>query len=618
KLIMKIISPKGEDYKQIIGKDIGNSVYTFKFKTSEEDLIGNWTGRLYLGLVDSDTLLGTKNIKIETIVPPKIKVNNEISEKNKSLFVDVHSEYLFGAPAKDLKYKISLSGKVSKETFPNYRKFNFIDKFFGVIDTRDNKEGNLDIDGKISENFKINLKSAPYKIDFNIRSEVYQKDGRKLVKNDTYTYDLYNEYVGIEKINGYPKIGEILELETVAVTKDGEKINSNLEYRVYQYDSYWWWDFNSYDEYMSHYKSSDDTTVIDSGEVKSGENIKFEIPDWSDYYIEVTNPKTGQKAGVFVSGSYYSDTGKKNESFITIKTNKKTYDVGEKLEVNYESPSSGVALVSLESGTEILKSFKTPVKKGANNFDIEVTKKMFPGVYINVIVLQDIEKKENDRPLKIQGLQFVKITDKEKSLEIKVEAKDIYKDANEITVKVKSEPNTTFTIAAVDTGILSLTNYTSPNPSSYFYTKEKYQILNYDNYLNVLDYNFNKAYKTFKPGGGVSLSDAGKRKEDTLTKKPRFKLASSYKIGTTDENGDASVTFKFDDYMGEIRFMVVGVKDNRFGKIEKSSKVWDDVVILPGAPRFLAPKDSFVANFTAITNEKFLKKSILGIKVEGP
>jgi hypothetical protein len=621
-LTLKIFNPLDKLYTEIKGENKGNNLYTFSFSTDSSDITGNWKAELYTG----NMLINSKYIKIETIVPPVIKVKNKLSMADKKVLkVDIQSDYLFGAPGKNLEYNCNLDIRLADNPFTAYQTYSFVNETLQTSDyNNQTREGNLDEGGKGEEKFEINLFVAPFKLELLTTTDVFQKDGRKVSESDSIIFDLYDKYAGIEKFDAYGQIGEKVELETILVDKEGNVLEGDLEYNIYRNESYWWWDYSSYESYKQHYKKSDETILIENGKIKSGKKIAFSLEEYGDYYVEVVD-SDGHRAGTFVKSGYYGYGNNNNSDvFMKLGTNKEEFNENDIIEVSFEADTDSYAIINIEQKNEILKSVRVHTKKGQNIYSFPAEKKFFPGVYINVIVLQNLKDKLSDKNIKLQGLKYIKIKDEDKKVEASIESESVYKDTKNIEVKVKTNlPNTSFTLAAVDEGLLSITRFKSPNAYDYFFGKERYGIINYDNYKNIININKDKAYEVLTPGGGeyrlMSADEVAEQKSDKGVNDPkRFKAISYFKTGKTNENGEAIVNFEMEEYMGELRFMLVAVKDGAFGDAESKSKVRDDVVMFPGLPRKIAPEDSVISNLNIFINEIKDSKGKVGIKIEGP
>ena len=89
---------------------------------------------------------------------------------------------------------------------------------------------------------------------------------------------------------------------------------------------------------------------------------------------------------------------------LSFSSDKKTYNVGEKVKVNFPSAKDGRALVSIESGSKIIQAYWVKTEKDETNFDFKVTEEMTPNVYINITLVQPHLYTANDLPIRLYGV----------------------------------------------------------------------------------------------------------------------------------------------------------------------------------------------------------------------
>ncbi len=617
-LVLKIITPQEKVYKEIVGKYIGESLYTFQFKTNKQDISGNWIMELYLG----DKLLKKSYLKIENIVPPRIKVKNDLLIEGNKLFNNITSQYLFGAPSSNLKYESNLSITTGKNTFKNYKNYSFVNELYTNNLNKQYRQGSLDEMGSRKDEYDINIVNGPFKMDLTIRTDVFQSDGRKVSEISSTSYDTHQYYVGVEKFDKYYKMGEKLNPKVIIVDTEGNKLHGELEYNIYKNETYWWWDYSSYDSFKGSYKKNEDTILIDNGKVNSGDSIEVVLDEYGEYYLEVIG-QNGHKSGTFIRAGYYSNSTNRGDTFSKITLNQKEYNPGDKVLASIESPSQGVGIVSIEDGKDILESFRVDIKKGRNDIEFEVKEEYLPGVYINIIILQKMDNVIGEE-IRLQGLEYVKVSSSKYIMETDIKVEELYTDSNNIEVKIETNRgNSAFTLAVVDEGLLALTKYQSPNAYNNFFAKEKYSILNMDNYKKILNFNSEEAHKTLVPGGGFydeveSASKAIAEINAEQNSAKRIKSTSKFYSGLTDEDGNATINVDLEEYMGQVRFMLVATKDGSFGAKSKESKIRSNIVLEEGLPRLLTPGDKLNTTLDIFVNKEMNNVAFGGIKVEGP
>src|SRR5690606_41597931 len=67
---------------------------------------------------------------------------------------------------------------------------------------------------------------------------------------------------------------------------------------------------------------------------------------------------------------------------------KSEYQVREKVKISIPSSAGGRALVSLESGSKVLKSFWVPTNEGSTLVEFDAAAEMAPNIYAHIMLIQ--------------------------------------------------------------------------------------------------------------------------------------------------------------------------------------------------------------------------------------
>jgi uncharacterized protein YfaS (alpha-2-macroglobulin family) len=140
------------------------------------------------------------------------------------------------------------------------------------------------------------------------------------------------------------------------------------------------------------------------------------------------------------------------------------------------------------------------------------------------------------------------------------------------------------TVAAVDEGILQLTDFMTPAPQNYYFGKRSLGVYLRDLYGQLIDGREGKRGEIREGGDANALGQRGAP--------PEIKLVALYSgILKLDGQGRASVHLDIPDYNGRLRLMAVAWDANKVGAGEAGLVVRDPVVATVALPRFLAPGD---------------------------
>ena len=169
------------------------------------------------------------------------------------------------------------------------------------------------------------------------------------------------------------------------------------------------------------------------------------------------------------------------------------------------------------------------------------------------------------------------------------------------------------TVAAVDEGILKLTDFKTPSPENYFLGQSQLGIMMRDLYGKLID-PLPGPLGTLRTGGDAGMLS---RNMQALSKRS-FKVVSLYKgLVPLDKQGKASVPLELPDFNGTLRIMAVAFDDKRVGSQEASLLVRDPIVVEGILPRFMAPDDNSVMSVSLHNVAMDTGKYILTINSTG-
>ena len=169
-------------------------------------------------------------------------------------------------------------------------------------------------------------------------------------------------------------------------------------------------------------------------------------------------------------------------SMLSFTSNKEKYNVGEDVLLTIPSSKGGRALISIENGSRVIKTYFTETQQGQTVFKFKAEKEMAPNVYANVSLLQPHAQTINDLPIRMYGVIPVMVEDKNTLLKPVIKMADVIRpeQQNIITVSEASGKDMSYVIAIVDEGLLDLTRFKTPDPHKAFYAKEALGVKSWD------------------------------------------------------------------------------------------------------------------------------------------
>ena len=625
----KLNDPNGKLTFQSVQKYNDLNHYKFIIPTRDSHPTGNWEAVISVGGAKF-----YKSIKIETIKPNRLKIKNkfdsEILSTSKINTSQVEVTWLHGAIAKDLKMEMQAKIMQQKTTFKGFANYNFDDPI-RQFETEETTvfTGKVNSEGKATVNFQPKVSSqSPGMLKASLMTKVYENGGDFSADVMVATLSPYKTYVGLKTPDpnkyGLLETGKMNRYDIVTVDEKGNpKAVQNLIVQVYKVEWRWWWDA-SYDN-LSSYVSNNSTSsyknfaVSTNASGKASVQFKNEENEWGRYLIRVTDETGGHATGstVMIDWPYWSgktrNTDASNASMLMFSTDKKNYAVGEKAKISFPSSAGGRALISLENGSRVVKTFWATTQKGETKVEIPITGDMAPNVFVHITLLQPHASTLNDSPIRLYGIVPIEVIDKNTIIEPQISMPKILKPEEKVNIRVseKSGKAMTYTLAIVDDGLLDLTRFKTPNAWNSFYTRDALGVKTWDIFDEIIGAYGGRINQVFSIGGDEDLGGSKAKKANRF--KPVVIYLGPFKL----EKGQAKIHhIKMPNYVGSVRTMVVAgdINSSAYGSAEKTTPVRKPLMVLASLPRKISPSEKVTLPVTIFAMESKVKNVSVQIK----
>ncbi len=463
------------------------------------------------------------------------------------------------------------------------------------------REGKTNEAGEASEKFRIeDIYKNVGLLQADFYSTVFDETGRpvsRLTNANIYTQPVY---FGIANDGSwYYPLNQPVGFHLLALDKDQLVITANAEVSVVKHE---YRTVISRSGSYFRYESQEEDKLISSKIMPiGGEQTSFSfVPRTAgEYELRVTIPGSN----TFVSKSFYSfgSWGSDNSSFeinneghVDIQLDKSSYFNGESVRALFKAPFDGRMLVTLE--TDKLISYQwVNVEKRSASVELKLSAEAVPNAYITATLIKP--HGISDIPLTVaHGFENVRVEEKSRKIQVEILANQKVRSRTQQQVKIKAAPNSLVTLAAVDNGVLQVSDFKTPDPYGYFYARRALGVTDYDIYPLLLP----ELKARLSSTGGDTETDMTKRTNPMPAK--RIKILSYWSgIKKADGNGEAIFQIDIPQFSGEIRLMAVSYRNDQFGSAESKMTVADPLVLSTALPRFLSPSDSISVPVT-ITN----------------
>ncbi|MBC7589265.1 MAG: hypothetical protein H7178_12995, partial [Chitinophagaceae bacterium] len=626
---MELISPRGQLYKRMVATNTSDGFNVFKTATDASAPTGNWLCRMKIGGAIFD-----KKLKIETVMPNRLKIDlnfNGLTALGKNATVNgtLSAKWLFGATAQNLKARVDAQLYKKNTTFDKYEEYVF-DNPTANFTTQSKTifDGSLSATGTATINPTFDAGTqAPGMLLANLMVKVFEPGGNFSVDNISMPYHPYTSYIGVNIPKGDKQYGFLLSGKThsfniVDVNTNGLLTNgaTTIELQLYKIQWRWWWD-NSGDNFSNFTQDSynklikKESMVLSNG--KGIYNLKLNASDYGRYLILIKDTRSGHVTGktFYVDDYNWQSRNDKNDAsvatMLTFKSDKAKYNVGEEVKLTIPTSKDGHALISLETGSKVLKTYWVNTVQGETKFNFKVDKEMTPNIYVNVSLIQPHAQTINDLPIRMYGVVPIEVEDKNTILHPVIKMNDVVRPEtnSSITVSEQNGKNMSYVIAIVDEGLLDLTRFKTPNPHEAFYAKEALGIKSWDMYDYVIGAWGGELERILTIGG-----DAEAEMKARTRKANRFQPIVKF-YGPFKSNGSSKThDFVLPPYMGSVRAMVIAANNGAYGMAEKSVKVKKPLMLLATLPRVLGPSEELKIPVTVFATENNIKNVSLTLQ----
>lgn len=641
---MKLIDPRGRVVEtKTLTKSVGG-FYAFKFKTREKAETGRWMVKAFLG---GSTF--SKSLMIETVRPNRLTVDLKFQaperEGEKALETlyksdgtpkgKLFSQWLHGAKASNLKADVSLRFSPKKTKFGRFSDYSFDDPA-RRLESKDKilLEGRLDSEGFLEFEKDIQPKAKPaglLKASFTTR--VFEAGGAFSISRSSIDYHPYENYVGVKLPKGDATRNMLLtdEQHTVDIASlnaKGEPVSlDQVQVKLYKVKWKWWWDKSA--ETLAEYADGKNTgllkqEVISTVDGKGSWNFSIKYPEWGRYLIRACDLEGKHCSGKTVFIDWPGWAGRAQEqgsgaaSRLNFFSDKSAYTVGEIATIQVPTTSQGRALLTVETGSEILEQrwieFTNAGIDAKTKIDIPITAAMSPNAYVHIALLQPHKDKKNDRPIRLYGIIPLEVADPGTYLKPALEVADEWKPESTQKIKV-SEANgkaMNYTLAVVDEGLLGLTGFKTPDLHRHFYSKEALGIKTWDLFDEVLGAYGGKLERMLALGGG---DDADVDNEDSKKRRfpPVVRVLGPFHL---DAGANAEHEVTLPPYLGAVRVMLVAGEKGAYGKTQKSVFVRQALMLQASLPRVLGPDEEVSVPLSIFAMNDSVKDVAVTVKTD--
>lgn len=601
---VEIRNPRWQLFETLRGNTQLDGAQSYTVNIPEDALTGDYNSSVLSA--DGATVLGRLRLKVEDFMPDRIKVELEPDSRRVDLPAPVNfkvkSAYLFGAKAAGLQYEASCrfdEVAVSGAKFSGFA-FGADDGLGGrraIGTTEEIGEGELDEEGETTVSCALAGGLVPRRpVRATALVTVSERGGRAVGGSSSATLHAHPFYLGVRRNSNesYAERGKDAELEVMAVDQDGEaRKGVAVDATFYSVE---WKTILRFVNNRYQYVSERSEKKIGSAKLTTDERpvkLPFAPENTGQFRVElVAGPTQSTTSQTFwVSGGGYAAWQMSKPDQIGLTLDKSEYAAGETARVMVRAPFSGKLYLTVERD-RVLTSRVVDLEGNSGTVMIPVTGNMTPNAYVVAQLIRAPNSKEKQAPMRAFGVIPLSVKSDQHRLKVEVQIPEEMRPKQPLEVKVKVEGHrgpARFTVAAVDEGILRITNHSSPDPYAFFLRKKRLGLRTHDMFELLLPEVRQRATSILRGSGG---DEETRKKHLSPVSVKRVKPVALWS-GIVDLAPDGTGTVRFDvpEFQGALRVMVVAFEQERFGAAAGLVKVKDPIVLTPTLPRFFGPLD---------------------------
>lgn len=540
----------------------------------------------------------TVRFDVQDFVPQKLKVSATVADErltqDSRSELTIQSDFLYGAPGAALGTEAEGRVQIENQPFAAFKDYQFGDTQ-ETFEERIIEIGYGVTDNKGTLSLPINLRGEDIGSTFPLRlmvtSGVAEPGGRYVRKTQYVPLRTQDSYIGFKPgfEGSYASHKQAVDIDLVHVSDSGEVLEGDVEWRLFEeiHDFQWYRENGRwrYRKDVSEVALFSDALTLSSDPVTWSRRLPR-----GQYRLDALSSE-GIKGSIrFNVGWARPGSGVDAPDRIVMGKVEETVSVGQTITLSVDAPYAGKG--DLVIANEEIKSIQSVIlPEGESELTFKFNKSWGDSVYAMLTLYTPEDETGQSIQRRAAGMSYIALDRSDQTLSVNFDVPETIEPRQTYNVefKVDNVPSgeaAWVSLAAVDEGILQLTQFETPDAAAHYFGKKAFSLDVRDDYARLLNPNLGLA--AILPQGGDSVGGAG------LSVVPE-RTVSLYQGPVKIQNGKASIPLEIPDFQGQLRLMAMAWSKTAVGSGEQDLIVRDPVPVTVGLPRFLAPGDTAVA-----------------------
>jgi hypothetical protein len=616
--------PDGVEFRRTVLSDQGAGGRSWVVPLNSVVPAGTWRVRAFTD--PKASAVGETTFMVEDYVPERIEF--DLSSKEKMIKAEVPVElkvdghFLYGAPASNLQIEGDML-VTQAEQRPGYAGYQFgVDDSETASNERTPIENLPESDANGVATFPVSLAKAPTSTrpqEAQIFIRMAEAGGRAVERKLVLPVAPAAAMIGVKPLFGDKNVseGDKAAFDVMFVAPDGKPLaRDGLRYELLKIESHYQWyrQNSSWD-----YEPVKSTTRVADGDLAVTADKPARVtlsPQPGRYRLDVkTADADGPLTSVQFDVGWYSDGSADTPDLLETSIDKPQYQSGDTMTVSVNARTAGKLTINV-LGDRLLTTQTTDVKEGTAQVKIPVAKDWGTGAYVLATLRRPLDTTTQRMPGRAIGLKWFGIDKNARTLDVKLSPPALVRPGTTLKIPVKlgglsPGEDAKIVVAAVDVGILNLTNYKPPAPDDYYLGQRRMTSEIRDLYGQLID-GMQGTRGQIRTGGD---SAGAELQGSPPTQKP---LALYSGIVTVGADGSAEISFDIPEFAGTARVMAVAWTATKLGRATTDVTVRDPVVLTTTLPRFLLNGDHGTMSYDLDNVEGAPGDYTIAVKASGP
>ncbi|WP_312457373.1 alpha-2-macroglobulin [Pseudescherichia sp.] len=614
---LEVVKPDGQVVRTVVSQPQEEGLYQFTYTLDAAAPTGMWHIRANTG----DNQSPQWRFQVEDFMPERMALNLTAQKAPlamaDSVSFDVTGRYLYGAPANGNTLQGQLFLRPLREAVPALPGFQFGNiAEENLSRSLDEVQVTLDEKGHGEVTTESQWQEAHSPLQLILQASLLESGGRPVTRRAEQAIWPAAALPGIrpqfaaKSVYDYrtdttvdrPTVDENSQagFDIVYVDANGvKKAVNDLQVRLIRERRDYYWNWSESDGWQSQFDQKDLVEGEQSLNLAADETGKVSFPvEWGAYRLEVKAPDETVSSVRFWAGYSWQDNNEGGSAArpdrVTLKLDKPAYQPGDTIQLHIAAPAAGKGYAMVESSDGPLWWQEIDVPAEGLDLAIPVDKAwQRHDLYLSTLVVRPGDKSRAATPKRAVGLLHLPLGDESRRLAVTLDGPQKMRPDQPLTVKVKASVSAgempkkvNVLLSAVDSGVLNITDYVTPDPWKSFFGQKRYGADIYDIYGQVIEGQGRAATLRFG-GDGDELNRGGKPPVNHVNI-----IAQQAQPVTLDEHGEGTVTLPIGDFNGELRVMAQAWSEDEFGSAESKVVVAAPLIAELNTPRFLASGDS--------------------------